>query len=51
MFVRASKKADGLIWLGKSRMSGKDIRGHQRIKVADMGHWSQGQSEAVSEVL
>jgi hypothetical protein len=50
VFVCASKKADVLIWSGKSGMSGKDIRCHQCIEVANMRHWSQGQSEIVLEV-
>jgi hypothetical protein len=45
VFVCASEKADVLIWLGKPGMSGKDIRCHQCIEVANMRHWSQGQSE------
>ena len=49
VFVCASKKVDGLIWPGKPGMSSKYIRYHQCIEVANMRHWSQGQSEVASE--
>lgn len=50
VLVCASKKADVLIWPGKPGMPGKYIRCHQCIEVANMRHWSQGQSKVASEV-